>query len=96
MFLNGIMSETTRVDSPSGASGSMMSGMPSFRTSFRGSARTNFSPYGSMWMPFISRTVSIASILSSFVSSCPFFGCSVIVAAGVCGSFRTVFPIRSW
>ena len=95
MFLNGIISDTTRVDSPSFASGSIMSGMPSLRTSLRGIARTNFSPYGSMWMPFISRTVSIASIFSSTDSSCPFFGCNVIVAAGTCGSFRTVFSTRS-
>ena len=44
MFLNGIIIETTLPLSPSVASGSMMSGMPSLRTSFRGNARMKLSP----------------------------------------------------
>ena len=44
MLWNGTTSETTRVDSLSSAFGSMISGMPSLRTSLRGIARQNFSP----------------------------------------------------
>ena len=66
--------DTTRIVSPSSASASMMSGMTSTSALLRGIARTNFSPYGSRWMPFISSTVSIARILSSSVRSCPCLG----------------------
>ena len=44
MFLKGIIIETTRPESPSFVSGSIMRGMPSLRTSFLGSARMNRSP----------------------------------------------------
>ena len=95
MFLKGIIIETTRPVSPSFVSGSMMSGMPSLRTSFLGSARMKRSPYGSRWMPFISRTTSIASRYSSFVSFWPSRVLSVIVGVGAAGSLRIVLSICS-
>ena len=90
MFLKGIIIETTLIDSSSGLSVFIRSGMPSLRTFARGRARTNFSPYGSRWMPFISRIVSIASTCSASVSFWPGRDWRVIVGLGAPGSFRTV------
>ena len=95
MFVNGIIIETTLPLSPSFVSESMRIGMPSLRTSLRGRARIKLSLYGSRWMPFISRTVSIASRYSSRESFCPCLDLSVIVAVGHAGSLRIVLPTSS-